>query len=94
MASCHYCSCRHPSHYEYPPFDLRPEPWSRRRIVTTWAVTGMFLVALAIGMPLLRNANERSWCSGGEGTPASEQCLEDQKAIRCGPLDVLHCPSD
>ena len=70
------------------------EPWSRQRTIATWTVTGICLVALAIGLPLARTANERSWCSGGVGSPPSQHCLEDQEAIRCGPLGIFHCPAD
>ena len=88
MDQCNpYCSCRYPHDYRY-------EPWSIRRTITTWVVTGVCLVGLAIGLPILRNAHERSWCSGGVGAPVSQQCLDQQRAIRCGPLGILHCPSD
>jgi hypothetical protein len=80
-----YCSCSDPHYYGY-------EPWSRRRTIITWVVTGVCLVALAIGLPILRNGNERSWCSGYGAF--SQQCLDEQEAIRCGPLGVLHCPRD
>jgi hypothetical protein len=83
-----YCSCNYPHEYAY-------EPWSLRRTIVTWVVTGLCLFALAIGSPLLRNANERSWCSGGVGgvgAPVSRQCLDEQRDIRCGPLGIFHCP--
>ena len=81
-----YCTCSHHHYYG------RPEPWSRQRTVATWVVTGICVVALAIGLPLVRNSNERSWCSGGVGAAPSDQCLTEQRAIRCGPLGIFHCP--
>ena len=88
MYSSHYenCSCAYPHRYTF-------EPWSRQRTLATWAVSLVCLVALAIGLPLVRDANERSWCSGSVGHPTDEQCLLGQEGLRCGPLGVIHCAS-
>jgi hypothetical protein len=87
-----YPYCAHPQGYERYHAYPCPEPWSRQRTIATWVVTWVCLVALAIGLPIVRNANERSWCSGGVGAPVSQQCLDGQRAIRCGPLGIFHCP--
>jgi hypothetical protein len=70
---------------------LCPEPWSRRRVVVTWVVIGLFVIAGAAAALAVRNENERSWCSGGGVVPASQECLAEQKAIRCF-FGLLHCP--
>lgn len=77
----------------YGPYLLsaRPEPWSRRRVVTTWMVAAALTVAGLAALPALREHNERSWCSGGGGL-VSEACLADQRAIRCGLFGIFHCP--
>jgi hypothetical protein len=74
------------------PYPLRPEPWSRRGVITTWAVTAALVVAGATAAPALRDRTERSWCSGGGKASVSQRCLAEQKAIRCEPFGLLHCP--
>ena len=84
--------CEYLSGYEKYHAYLCPEPWSRRRVVVTWLVIALFVVASAAAAVSVRNSNERYWCGQAE-LPSSQPCRAEQKAIRCGPLGVLHCPN-